>query len=254
MFYQNAIGTFKSELSISKKEILTVIPARGGSKGIPRKNIKDLAGKPLLAYTAEAALNSKRLGRIILSTDDDEIKKVGYSLGLEVPFDRPSELAQDYSTGTLVIQHAVRTFEELEHYCPEVIVVLQPTSPLRTSKHIDDALEIFQKNKADSLVSVTEVPHNMNPYSVMKLEKDGMVKPFLNYDENKNLRQMKPKFYARNGAAIYICTYECLMKKNSLFGKTTLPYFMNKEDSLDLDDEVDWQMTELVLNKHSLGY
>lgn len=240
-------------MSISK-EILTVIPARGGSKGIPRKNIKDLAGRPLLAYTAEAALNSKRLGRVILSTDDDEIKKVGFSLGLEVLFTRPSKLAQDYTPGTPVIQHAVKIFEEQTHYCPEVIVVLQPTSPFRTSKHIDEAVEIFHQKKADSLVSMTEVPHNMNPYSIMKLKKDGMVEPFLDYDENKNIRQKKPKFYARNGAAIYICTYECLMKKNSLFGKAILPYFMDKEDSLDLDDEVDWRIAESLLNKNSLGY
>ena len=234
-------------MSISKKEILTVIPARGGSKGIPRKNIKDLAGKPLLAYTARAALNSKRLGPIILSTDDDAIKKVGFNLGLEVLFTRPSILSKDDTPSTPVIQHAVKIFQEQRDSCPKVIVVLQPTSPFRTSRHIDEALEIFLRGKSDSLVSVTEVPHNMNPYSLMKLQRNGIIKPFLDYDEEKNLRQKKPKFYARNGAAIYICTYQCLMKKNSLFGQTTLPYFMSKENSLDIDDDMDWKIAEILL-------
>ena len=250
MFYPNAPGKFKNGLPTSSRKIVAIIPARGGSKTIPRKNIKKLAGKPLLAYTAKASLDSKLLSRIILSTEDEEIQQTGLNFGLEVPFTRPAKLARDDTPGLPVIQHALRTLEERENYRPDIIVVLQPTSPLRKSKHIDEALKIFLSRDADSLVSVTQVPHNMNPYSVMKLQEDGTVEPFLDYDENKNLRQQKPKFYARNGAAIYICTYECLMKKNSLYGDTTLPYFMKKEESLDLDDEVDWQIAELALKKN----
>jgi len=231
--------------------IVGIIPARGGSKGIPRKNIRKLAGKPLLTYTAEAAFGSKLLNRIILSTEDEEIKQLGLKLGLDVPFIRPAKLAEDNTPSLPVIQHAVRTLEVDENYRSYVIVVLQPTSPLRTSEHIDEALEIFLSENADSLVSVTEVTHNMNPYSVMRLKKDGTIEPFLKYDENKNLRQVKPVFYARNGAAIYICSYECLIDKNSLFGDSTLPYFMKKEDSFDLDDEVDWFVLESILQKNN---
>lgn len=228
--------------------IIGIIPARGGSKGIPRKNIKKLAGKPLLSYTAEAAHRSKLLTRIVLSTEDEEIKQLGLDLGLDVPFMRPAKLAEDDTPGVSVIKHAVDTLEKEENYYPDVIVVLQPTSPLRTSEHIDEALNIFLSNDADSLVSITEVSHNMNPYSVMRLNDNGTIKQFLDYDEKNNLRQLKPKFYARNGAAIYICNHNCLMSKNKLLGDKILPYFMKKEESFDLDDQIDWKILEHLLN------
>jgi CMP-N,N'-diacetyllegionaminic acid synthase len=225
-------------------EILALIPARGGSKRIPQKNIKIFSGNPLLAYTAKASLNSSLLTRVVLTTDDEEIRKIGLSMGLEAPFLRPKELAEDDTPSLPVIMHAVKFLEENENYRPDIIVILQTTSPLRTSTHIDDAVNIFLESKADSLVSVTEVPHNMNPYSVMKLQKNGTIKPFLKYDENNNLSQKKPVFYARNGAAIYICTYNCLLKKKSLYGEKIVPFFMSKEESFDIDDDVDWKIAE----------
>jgi CMP-N-acetylneuraminic acid synthetase len=228
-------------------EILAIIPARGGSKRIPRKNIKNFSGQTLLSYSANSALGSEMLNRTILTTDDEEIRKVGLDLGLEAPFLRPDNLAKDDTPSLPVIIHAVQTLEDSENYKPDIIVILQTTSPLRTSKHIDDALKTFLNSDADSLVSVTEVPHNMNPYSVMKLQKDGTIKPFLKYDENDNLRQKKPIFYARNGAAIYICTYQCLMQKNSLYGDKIMPFFMSKETSFDLDDEIDWKIAQYFI-------
>lgn len=244
----NVPGKFKNVLHINKNKILAVIPARGGSKGIPRKNIRKLSGKPLLSYTAEAALNSYLFDRVILSTEDEEIRTIGLQLGLEAPFIRLKELSQDDTPALPVIQHTVRILEEQENYKADVIVVLQPTSPLRTTQHINEAIDKFINSHADSLVSVTKVPHNMNPYSVMQLQDDGTIKPFLPYEEQKNLRQEKPVYYARNGAAIYVCTYECLMLKNSLFGDTIVPYFMNKKESIDLDDEWDWKIAELIIN------
>lgn len=230
------------------KEILAIIPARGGSKGIPRKNIRLLAGKPLLAYTAEAALGSQLISRIVLSTEDEEISELGRFMGLETPFVRPIKLAQDDTPGLLVVQHAVRALEEQQSYYPNIVIVLQPTSPLRISQHIDEALKIFLESDADSLVSVIEVPHIYNPYSVMHY--DGKwLSPFLKYNEGENLRQKKPCFYARNGAALYVCTYECLLKKNSLFGNKVLPYFMKKEESIDIDDEVDWKIAEYFIRE-----
>ena len=185
-----------------KEEILAIIPARGGSKGIPKKNMVLLAGKPLIQYTIDAAKGSKLITRIILTSDDNEIIEYCKKQGIEVPFKRPSDLAKDDTPMIDVIIHAIRYLEEKENYKPDIIILLQPTSPLRTSKHIDEALEKLINSDADSIVSVVEVPHQFNPYSVMKLE-DGYLKHFLPYDERKNIRQLKPKFYARNGAAFY---------------------------------------------------
>ena len=126
-------------------------------------------------------------------------------------------------------------------------MLLQPTSPLRTVKHINEAIKKFLKSKSDSLVSVTKLPHNMNPYSIMKLERNGNLKKFLKYDEKKNLIQLKPIFYARNGAAIYITTKKTIFKKNSFFCDTILPYFMSKIDSIDIDDQLDWIFAETII-------
>ena len=227
--------------------ILAIIPARGGSKGIPRKNVAPLNGRPILAYTAMAARNSRLLDRTILSSNDPEIMEVARQLGIDTPFTRPEELARDDTPALPVIQHAVRFMEAEESYRADVIVLLQPTSPLRTEKHIDEALDIFLASKADSLVSVVEVPHSFNPYSVMRL-REGRLEPFLEYDERRNLRQQKPEFYARNGAAIYVMTRECLLEKNSLYGDFILPYFMKKEDSIDIDDAWDLMMCEFLLH------
>lgn len=231
---------------MSKPSVLAVVPARGGSKSIPRKNIRKLAGKPLLAYTAEAGLASRNIDRFILSTDDEEIAEVGRKYGLEVPFLRPAELATDNAPTLPVIQHAVNKLEAIDEYRPDYIVVLQPTSPLRKACHIDSAMEKLIGSDADSIISVTEVPHACNPYSVMRLNGE-YIESFLDFDELCNLRQKKPVFYARNGAAIYAFTRECLLKKNSLYGDKVLPYFMKKEESIDIDDLWDWKLVELIM-------
>jgi CMP-N-acetylneuraminic acid synthetase len=237
---------------MSNPKILAVVPARGGSKGIPGKNIKVLNGKPLLAYAAEGALGSQYITRTVLSTDDEKIAEVGTSLGLEVPFLRPTNLSQDFSPTLPAIIHAVTFMEEKESFFPDYVVILQPTSPFRTSQHIDESLQALINSDADSIVSVTDVPHSFNPYSVMK-EKNGLLEAFLNYDEKDNMRQKKPVFYGRNGAAIYAFRRDCLMEKNSIYGDKILPYFMDKKTSLDIDDEWDWQMAVLILENKLLS-
>lgn len=232
-----------------KNNILAIIPARGGSKGIPRKNIKKLNGKPLLEYTVDAINKCKLIDRAILSTDDDEIINIGSKLGLEVPFKRPLNLAQDDTPALPVIKHALNALEDIDGYKPDVIILLQPTSPLRTNKHISEALNLYLSNNVDTVVSVTEVPHNMNPYSIMHLKENGEVVPFLKFDENKNLRQFKPIYYARNGAAIYIVSYETIMSQNTLYGKKIRPYFMKREESFDIDEKIDWDIIENILEK-----
>lgn len=229
-------------------KILAVIPARGGSKNILRKNIKPLAGKPLIEYTFDAAKASKLLNKIVLSTDDKEIADIGRQSGVEVPFLRPEELAGDNCPTLPVIQHAVDFLEEKEKYTPNYIVILQPTSPLRTAEHIDEALRILIETGADSVVSVTEVPHRYNPCSIMKIEKGKLV-PFMQEGEKYTQRQLKPKLYGRNGAAIYAFKYETLTQKNSLYGDDCRPYFMSKADSVDIDDIIDFDYAEFVLSK-----
>ena len=232
--------------------ILAVIPARGGSKGIPHKNVRKLNGKPLLAYTAESALGSSLITRTVLSTDDEEIAEVGRACGIEVPFMRPKHLAEDLSPTLPAIVHAVEQMEDHQGFHPDYIIILQPTSPFRTSAHIDEALGILIKSSADSVVSVCEAPHSCVPTSIMQL-RDGYLSHYIEVDEKENIRQNKPVFYARNGAAIYAFTRECLMVQGSIYGREILPFFMTKEDSLDLDDMWDWRIAELIMRYNMLG-
>lgn len=228
------------------KKILAIIPARGGSKGIKNKNIKKLHKKPLLSYTAKAALNSKYFDKIVLSTDNKKIASIGVKLGFELPFIRPKELGGDDTPMFLVIKHCLNELKKTCKYEPDIIVILQPTSPLRSSTHIDSAIEMFLNNKADSLVSISEIPHTMIPYSAMRLTPKGYLNFFLKYDEKKNLRQKKPKFYSRNGA-LYIFSRECFEKKKSIFGNKILPFLISKENSIDIDDNLDWFIADSLL-------
>ncbi len=231
--------------------ILAIVPARGGSKGIPRKNIKLLNGKPLLAYTVEVIKNSKLIDRAICSTDDDEIINIANNYGLDAPFKRPDELAQDDTPSILVLQHAVKKIYELYCYIPEIIVNLQPTSPFRDKELIDNALNIFMNSEdADSLVSVEKIPHNYSPFSAMELH-DNYIRPLQKIDEQKNNRNEKPEYFARNGALNSICTYDCLVNKNSLYGNKIIPFFMSREDSVDIDDDFDWFLAEYIMSKNN---
>ncbi len=226
--------------------ILAIIPARGGSKGIPRKNITPLAGRPLIAYTFEAARSSKLINRIILSTDDDEIAEVGRRNGIEVPFIRPRELAEDNTPTLPVIKHAVEFLESKQNYTADIIVILQPTTPLRKSYHIDEALTLLINNPdADSVVSVTEVPHHYNPYFVMKIE-DELLKFYNSESVKYTRRQDLPKVYSRNGA-IYAFWLKTLKDKNSIYGDICLPYVMDFEKSVNIDSVYDIKIAEYIL-------
>lgn len=230
-------------------KILCIIPARSGSKGVRKKNLKKLCGKSLIEYTIDEIKKSKLINRTILSSDDDEIINFCKNKNIEVPFKRPKNLSEDNSSMLSVIEHAVKFLKDNEDYKPDIILLLQPTSPLRSYKNIDEALNKLIDSDADSIVSVIELPHNFNPYSIMKLERDHLI-PYLEYDEKKNIRQLKPIFYARNGAAIYAFTYNCLINKKSIYGDKILPYFMKKEESIDIDDEIDLVFAEALLKRN----
>lgn len=217
-------------------KILGIIPARGGSKGIPKKNIKLLGGKPLIAYTIEAALNSS-LARVIVSTDCKEIAEISASYGADVMI-RPVHLAQDDTPTLPVLQYVLSQTGEAF----DAVMTLQPTSPFRTLKHINEAMELFDSDQsADSLVSVVDVPHAFTPQKIMTF--NGR---YLFGSTEVKRRQEAEKYYARNGAAIYITKTERLAEY--VFGGKILPYFMKKIDSIDIDDMEDWKIAERIAN------
>ena len=230
---------------------LGLIPARGGSKSLPRKNIAPLAGKPLLAYTAAAALGAASLAHTVLSTDDAEIAEIGRGLGLDVPFLRPADLADDETPMLPVMRHALDRFAAHGREF-DAVVLLQPTSPLRQSRHIDEALELLAGNPvADSVVSIVEVPHQYNPISVMRLEA-GRLTPFLDGPPILR-RQDKPRVYARNGPAI-LAVRAAALRRGVLYSETTMGYVMSAETSLDIDDASDLWLAEQLLRKSARGH
>ncbi|MBT3392157.1 MAG: acylneuraminate cytidylyltransferase family protein [Chloroflexi bacterium] len=232
--------------------ILGIIPARGGSKAIPHKNITPLAGKPLLAYTCEAALSSQRLSRVILNTDNPEIAEVGRACGIDVPFMRPAYLAADDTPMLPVLQHTLDWMAAEQDFPVDVLVLLQPTSPLRSAEHIDAAVELLLTKGADTVVSVVAVPHHFNPVSVMQLDDEGCLQPFLP-GEMILRRQDKPRVYARNGPAVLVIR-RATLEQDHLYGAKTLPYEMDPTSSIDIDSPEDLDLAEfwLARQKNSL--
>jgi len=222
---------------------IAIIPARGNSKGIPRKNIKNFAGKPLIAWTIEAALNTKSIERVIVSTEDEEIANIALKYGAEVPFLRPMELAEDDSPTLPVLQDVISKINIKNIHN---IITLQPTSPFRTTKHLNEAIFKFESNSnADCLVSCIEVPHNFIPSSIMKVTEEGFLENYSNNIGTKNLRrQDKPIYYARNGAAIYITKINILNK--AILAGNIIPYFMDRFSSIDIDTEDDFIFAEYL--------
>jgi N-acylneuraminate cytidylyltransferase/CMP-N,N'-diacetyllegionaminic acid synthase len=227
-------------------EILGLIPARGGSKNVPHKNIVSLAGKPLLAYTCEAARASRHQMRLVINTDDEAIAAVGRQYGAESPFLRPAKLARDETPIVDVLIHSLVWFRENEDYRPEIIVLLQPTSPLRRPEHIDAALDLLVDSDADTVVSVTQIPHQFSPHSAMRLER-GQLIPYV--DEPMILRrQDKPRFYARNGPAVLVVRRE-VVECGRLYGDVVRPLKMSATDSIDIDDVDDLALAEFWLTR-----
>jgi CMP-N,N'-diacetyllegionaminic acid synthase len=227
--------------------IIGLIPARGGSKSIPRKNLAMLAGKPLLAHTATAALAAKRVARTLLSTDDEEIAAAGRALGIEVPFLRPPELSGDTADMLPVMRHAL-DFLDTQGIAAAALVLLQPTSPLRTAEHIDAAVELFLAQGAETLVSVVAVPHQFNPVSVMTMD-GATLRPFLPGPAILR-RQDKPRVVARNGPAILIVG-QAALRRGTLYGDPTVGYVMSAADSLDIDEPDDLWLAEQYLARRS---
>lgn len=229
-------------------KILGLIPARGGSRGIPRKNIIPVAGKPLIAYTIEEAIKSRYIDRVIVSTDDEEIAEISKKYDAEVPFMRPKELAGDDTPDLPVFIHTLKWLKDNQDYIPNLIVHLRPTSPLRKVEHIDEAIKILKSNKnADSIRGVC-IPYQ-TPFKMWMI-KGRYMKPLLKFKKIKELyntpRQLLPPVYWQNGH-IEVTRYETIMKKHSMTGDKILPYVMDSEYSIDIDSELNIKLTEIIL-------
>ena len=232
------------------KRIVGIVPARGGSKSIPRKNVKLLGGIPLIAYSIEAGLRSKYLDRVIVSTDDPEIAAVAREWGAEVPFMRPAELAGDLATDLPVFEHALRWLEE-EGYGCDAVVQLRPTSPFRPPACVDEAVEVLLSGNADSVRGIT--PSGQNPYKMWRIE-DGMMQPLLDseFAEPYNMpRQELPDTFWQTGHVEVIRT-ATILEMGSMTGHRIAPYVLDPAYAIDLDNELQWKFAEYVLDHWKL--
>jgi N-acylneuraminate cytidylyltransferase len=225
--------------------ILAVIPARGGSKGVPGKNKKLLNGKPLIQYSIDAALQSKYISEVLVTTDDLTIVEMAKSLGANVPFVRPKHLAEDATPTLPVIQHAV-SYLENEGKQFDAICLLQPTSPFRPKGFLDTAVETFQQKQTDALVSVLEVPHQYNPHWTFEANEHGVLQIATGEKNIITRRQELPKAYHRDGS-IYITKTNILMHENSLYGNSLAYIVSDSEYYVNIDTLEDWEKaTELA--------
>ena len=224
---------------IGQKKVLAIIPARGGSKGIPRKNIRDVAGKPLIAWTIAAAKKSKYIDRVILTSEDEEIINVAKSFGCEVPFVRPAELSQDDTSGMEPILHAM---EKVTGY--DIIVLLQVTSPLRLSEDIDGCIEECEARDGQACVTVSLVQEN--PYWMYQLDSNKTMHPLITQTEKIHRRQDMPSIYIINGA-VYAAQAQWLQQHKTFVTKETAGYVMPLERSIDIDTEIDLQLASQFL-------
>ena len=230
--------------------ILGVVTARGGSKGLPGKNLRLLGGRPLVAHTIDAALASKAFHRVILSTDDEAIAAAGRSRGCEVPFMRPAELARDETPHLPVLQHAIEWLRANEGYSPDAVMILQPTSPLRRARDIVESIALLQKSGADSVVSVSEVPAHYNPMRTLRIDEHGLATLLVSGEPVRrriNRRQDMPAAWTMNGAIYLFRTPVLTAEEPSLYGDRTAAYVMPEEFGISIDSIDDWNQAEQAL-------
>lgn len=224
------------------KRILAVITARGGSKGIPGKNIKNLAGKPLITWTIQEAKKSTLITDLIVSTDDENIATVCREEGVEVPFIRPINLAEDSTPHLPVMQHAVKEMEKLRGYVYDYVVILQPTSPFRKGEYIDETVRLLISEGTDSAVSVYEIDGSIHPMRIKQLDGNRVLSYCMEEIEGAR-RQDLPQAFKRSGD-VYAMTRKCLMELNMLYGHSVAGYVVPKERVIDIDEPDDWLVAE----------
>ena len=231
--------------------VLAVIPARGGSKGVPRKNIKPLGGKPLIAHTIAAALSVFPRQDVVVSTDDEEIAEVSEKYGASVPFIRPVELATDTATSEPVVRHALLHAEESHSTTYDAVLMLQPTSPLRTGEDINRALTLYASGEGDSVVSVIDVEGN-HPFRMKRIVGNRLV----NYVDqgfwDLRARQQLPRVYIRSGS-IYLVDRNVFLQNKSLIGNEPLALVMDPSSSINIDSALDFSLAEMIVAEREKG-
>lgn len=231
------------------KKIIAIIPARGGSKRIPKKNIKSFCGLPLIVHTIKSALNSKYIDRVIVSTDSKEISNIAKKYKAEAPFLRPKYLSKDdIGPDYVLYQHAVKWLEKHQSYKPDIIIELQPTSPLRISEDIDSSIKKIIDSKADTVLSLCEA--KSHPSLIKKISKGDIVSDYISGAKRYFRRQDFPNAYIFNGAILAV-TYKQLMTKNSDIGKNIRAVIMPFERSIDIDDNIDFLFAEILKRKYA---
>lgn len=238
-------------------EILAIIQARGSSKAIPKKNIKQLAGQPLIAWTIQAAKKSKLISRLIVSTDDKEIARSSRLYGAEVPFLRPKKYATDKAKSLGVLQHALKWLAQNENYHPDVVVQLKPVNPLRRAVHIDKCIKIFLKSKnIDSVITITKTP--AHPLKSWKF-KGSFLAPFVPEkvygikEAAKMPRQMLPQAYVNN-SCVHVINPKTILNKSSTIGTKIKGVVMDRQDSINIDTDLDFAMAEILIKKKKKYY
>lgn len=239
---------------MNSMEVLAIIPARGGSKSIPRKNISDFAGFPLISYSIAAGLAARTVSRVIVSTDDEEIASVAKKYGAEVPFIRPEEFSRDDTPDFPVFQHALDWLRSKEGYRPEIVVQLRPTSPLRKTDHINQAVwGLIEHPDADAIRTVC-TPFQ-NPYKMWRIDEKGFMQPIVtsHYSEPYNLpRQVLPEVYWQTGYVDAAWSDTILIKK-SMTGEHILPLVIGAEEWIDIDSPADWRRAERLLDSGEIN-
>ena len=230
----------------TQMNILGLVTARGGSKGIKGKNIIDLGGEPLITWTLKAAKAAQALSRVVVSTDDPAIAQVALQAGGEVPFMRPAELAEDDSNHLDVLLHALDWLEENQDYCPDAIMLLQPTSPLRRIQDIDGAVDLLIRKNAPAVVGVCEAANH--PFLVHSMDSDGVLTPFMERASGYLRRQILPQCYVLNGS-IYLIRCGVLREYKTLFPRGVLGWLMPPERSVDVDTPWDLHLARLIIEE-----
>lgn len=235
-------------------KVLAIIPARGGSKSIPRKNIRDFAGYPLIAYSISAGLTAETISRVIVSTDDEEIAAISRDYGAEVPFIRPESFSRDDTPDLPVFQHALDWLKSNEGYQPEIIVQLRPTSPFRRTEHINQAVwGLLEHPDADSIRTIC-TPFQ-NPYKMWRIDANGFMQPIMTSDfaEPYNLpRQSLPEVYWQTGYVDAAWT-DTILGKNSMTGERILPLVIGADEWIDIDSPDDWRRAERLLESGEIN-
>ena len=239
---------------VARIEVLVIIPARGGSKSIPRKNIRLLANHPLIAYSIAAGLSAEEVSRVIVSTDDENIAEISKKYGAEVPFLRPAEFAQDQTPDLPVFEHALDWLETHEGYQPDIVVQLRPTSPFRRTFHIDSAVrQLIDHHEADAVRTVC-VPFQ-NPFKMWRIDSDGYMQPLMDIGvpEPYNLpRQSLPVIYWQTGY-VDVVWADTIKTRHSMTGEKILPLIIGAEEWIDIDSPDDWRRAERLLESNEIN-